>query len=505
MICPDCHREGIEEGQPCPACGAMPAEETGRESRSVASDNLSPEEGGAGLAKPFAGKFPLKTGDLVADRYRVLSLLGAGGMGLVYKAMELRLNRLVALKIPPAGPEREPDQRRKFLREARLASAINHPGVAHIYEAGVDGGLPYIAMEYVRGDTLAGLAAGRPLNQSRLLDIAILLADALEQAHQQGVIHRDLKPGNIMVTARGQVKILDFGLAKTLTWPGEAGDPAVTARSLPPDESRRAGTAPYMSPEQLAGLPMDARSDLFSLGCILYELATGVLPFAAAGDAPGPDSRIARDRPVSPEKLNPAISPGLTEIILHCLAENPADRYATAGRLRSELEAVRSTASPNPPALLPAVAAANLAISRGWARALFILLQILYMVMYIALLRWTLPMVIALNTTLPGWMSTGLAVALQYSAMPGLALRLYLFSMVVFDHPRTGRMFQLLFPVLFVFDLLWALSPFGLAIRFGLAAALACIPPLVYSPFSQRTLIRSIYPPEPSGRVSVHC
>ena len=230
--------------------------------------------------------------------YKITSLLGAGGMGEVYRAEDTRLARAVAMKVLPKELAQDQERMSRFVREARAASALNHANVAHIYEIGQSDGLHFIAMEYVEGQSLAQMMSGQPLELKEVLDIGTQAADALEEAHRKGITHRDIKPANLMITAKGQVKVLDFGLAKITRPEGEAAGSDVST-SIQTAPGRILGTLRYMSPEQVLGKELDARTDLFSLGVVLYEMTTGRQPFlretGQRGD--GPDSACAAGGP----------------------------------------------------------------------------------------------------------------------------------------------------------------------------------------------------------------
>ena len=213
------------------------------------------------------------------SHYRIVEKLGAGAMGEVYLAKDTKLDRTVALKILPPAFAENPERLERFVREAKAASAIKHANVAHIYEIGESDGVHFIAMEHVEGETLAARLSGKPLPTKEILDIGVQVADALDEAHGKRITHRDIKPGNLMLTDRGQIKMLDFGLAKMAATSEPGSDAPTEAKT---SAGTVMGTVQYMSPEQALGRDVDGRSDIFSLGVVLYELATGRLPFSGA-------------------------------------------------------------------------------------------------------------------------------------------------------------------------------------------------------------------------------
>jgi len=278
------------------------------------------------------------------SHYRVIEMLGAGGMGVVYKAEDIRLHRLVALKFLPDEVVKDAPSLVRFRREAQAASALNHPNICTIYEVDEYQGRPFIAMELLTGLTLACRIAGRALPAEEVVELGAELADALDAAHCQGILHRDIKPGNIFVTKRGQAKVLDFGLAKAVApRPPAEGE---TALSVPPTESLdesltgpglAVGTIAYMSPEQARGEELDGRTDIFSLGAVLYEMTTGKRPFAGTTTAIIFDG-ILHQAPASPVQLNPTVPKELSNIIGKALEKDTGRRYQSARELAEDLK-----------------------------------------------------------------------------------------------------------------------------------------------------------------------
>jgi eukaryotic-like serine/threonine-protein kinase len=277
--------------------------------------------------------------------YRVVGKLGVGGMGVVYDAQDERLPRRVALKFLPDEMADDPDATRRFRREAHIIALLNHPQICTIYEVDDHEGRPFIVMERLDGMNLKAFMAKRTLETPEIVDISLQIARALEAAHEKGVIHRDIKPGNIFISETGRVKVLDFGLARKVPT-GDSGPFGLEGSTMP---GRPMGTASYMAPERILQMPLDPRCDLFSLGVVMYEMATGRLPFTAASPAETV-TNILEKEPTPVATLSPNRSGQIDRIVKKLLSKELNDRYASAATLCADLDALR--ARPTRPGLL---------------------------------------------------------------------------------------------------------------------------------------------------------
>jgi serine/threonine-protein kinase len=292
---------------------------------------------------------------VVGERYRVEARIGSGGMAEVYRGFDPVLNRTVAIKVLLPQFARDAGFVARFRREAQAAARLNHPAIVSVYDTGTDEDTQYIVMEFVEGRTLHDfLASGGRLDVLKAVELTERIAEAVAAAHAQGVIHRDIKPANIMVTREGAVKVMDFGIAR------------IESSETAPQTSAVLGTASYLSPEQAQGLPIDARTDIYSLGAVLYELLCGRPPFT--GDSPVAIAyKHVNETPPRPSQLNPEVPPELDAVVMKALAKNPANRYASAKELRDDLERVRRSEPVEATPLLPTEAEATQVIARPQA------------------------------------------------------------------------------------------------------------------------------------------
>lgn len=427
------------------------------------------------------------------SHYRILEKLGRGGMGVVYKGEDTRLGRNVALKFLPDNLAKDTHALIRFRREACAASALNHPNICTIYDVGEADGRAFIAMEFLDGMNLKNVINRRPIEKDRLVQISIEIARALEAAHTQGIVHRDIKPANIFILTSGGTKLLDFGLAKLLSFTGfpsssvtselDETAPFSTASGL------LVGTVDYMAPEQLQAGPIDARTDLFALGLVLYEMATGVNPFVGSS-ASSTIANILKDAPVSVNRRNPSVPVCLDAIIQKCLRKEPAERYSSARAVLDDL-----TRIPIEPQKVTAVQPAQavgdapLQVSRLIARLLFILVQVGYLIMYGAAL-YKFHEILEVSRRLFGSFVFGALVL--FDATVGTPLRIYLFTALLFDFAYIGKQFRSIFPAILVLDLLWAFTPL-LFLRQFQGLVILCSGALAFLPLSQKTLVYEAY------------
>ncbi len=434
-------------------------------------------------------------GELKGGRYIIEGQIGRGGMGVVFRARDTRLKRTVALKMLPAEVMDNADLRRRLIQEARAASAISHPGVATVFDFEEHAGESFIVYEYVEGETLSERLRRSRLSTEEILDIGIQMADALAAAHDCGITHRDLKPDNVMLTSpavgSARVKLLDFGLAKlhqplqSVSRPG-SGQTETTALTTP---GLMIGTVNYMAPEQLAGEPADARTDLHGLGLIIYEVATSINPYLGNTPASTIANILGREAPPLRER-NPAAPAELERIVNKCLRKRRDERYQSARELHVDLCTLQRgrTSAQDRQAPVTAEPVTPLTVSRGLARGLFMFIQLGYLAMY-SVAFYFLPSIQTLPMELP---APSVAMVVAFCALCGSVVRLYFLSAVGFDWVDTGRLFRRIFLALLALDIAWSLTPLLLFHKLGYIALL-CMTGLAFLPFSQRALLYSAY------------
>ena len=432
------------------------------------------------------------------NHYLIREKVGAGGMGVVYRAEDTRLGRPVALKMLAVEWTRDPELQRRLAHEARAASALTHPGVATVYDYHEHETGSYIVFEFVEGTTLRDWGTKHRCTLAEILNLAMQLADTVAAAHDRGIVHRDLKPANIMLTPGpdppGRTKILDFGLAKLRRSPVFAspdGESVGQTASLSTAAGMLVGTVNYMSPEQLEASPVDARSDLYSLGLVLYELATGTNPFVGK-TLPSTIANILKLEPPSISERNPVFPAEMDRILQKCLRKDREERYQSARELFVDLVKLRKDSSVHstrlPSSIREFEPAPALTISRGFARGLFALIQVAYLMMYsVPFYKFT-----EFYNRLENGPAHSLRYAIGLSLVCGTAIRLYLLTAVAFDYEDLGRKFRLLFPFVLAVDLAWSASPLLLLDKLkGLAIVASAA--LAFLPFSQRTVLSSAY------------
>ena len=422
----------------------------------------------------------------VSERYEVLGEVGRGGMGVVYRAHDRETDEVIALKALRPELAADTSLLERFKRELRMARRITHKNVCRVYDLHRSSALCFVTMEFVEGENLRSVLLRRgALGLEEGINAARQICAALREAHKQGIVHRDLKPENVMLDRFGTVKVMDFGIARSV-----GTDSTITVGTV--------GTPAYMAPEQAEGRAVDPRTDIYALGLVLYEVFTGVVAFTA-------DTPIAlvwkqvHEPPVHPRDLEPSLPPTLEKAILKCLEKDPALRYQTAEEvelvldrlLQSPVQRVRQTGSqpwfitasrdelPHPPRLI--------------SLTLLTLLQILYLALYLVALAKLRSIHVLLNQLL---LDAGRPVTelIRFSALLGIALRLYLLAGIIFDYKGLGNDFRRLSVVIVPLDSLWALSPLLLLVADRLGPlAFACVVALAFLPLSQRTLVRMAY------------
>jgi len=414
-------------------------------------------------------------------------------MGVVYRAEDTSLGRSVALKFLPEELSRDHQAVDRFRREARAASALNHPHICTIHAIDEHEGVSFIVMELLEGQTLKHYIGQKPFNTTWLLDVGAQIADALDAAHAKGIVHRDIKPANLFVTSRGQVKVLDFGLAKLLrplasrVGIGATGADTATRST---EAGLLVGTVGYMAPEQLEGEPVDPRTDLYALGLVMYEMAAGRNPFL--GQSPSSTiANILKEEVPSLEQQNPVAPPELGRILQKCLRKRIDERYVSARDFALDLGALRRSLDPSSRTanVIAAGPAPPLSISRGTVRALLMLVQLSYLAMY-ALALYKFHDVLRVSHEL--YASPMLGGVLLTAGVLGVPVRLYQFTALAFDYADLGVKFRMLFPAVLLLDAVWTATPL-LFLGQLQGLVLLCAAGLAYLPFCQRTLLYSAY------------
>jgi hypothetical protein len=422
-----------------------------------------------------------------SERFEILSELGRGGMGIVYRARDRETNEVMAIKVLRPEIARDSQIIERFKNELRLARKITHKNVCRIYDFYRSAESVYITMELIEGESLRHVLSRRGAMPVEIaIDLIRQICAGLHEARGQGIVHRDLKPENVMLDHSGTIKIMDFGVARSIN----TGS-TLTGSVL--------GTPAYMAPEQAEGKRVDHRADIYAVGLMMYEMFTGVAAFAA--DTPVAIAlKQIHEMPVRPRELEPSLPPTLEKAILKCLDKNPERRFQTANELDSALAMALPTGEVIQESLIPSRRASFLTagtqelplIPRKVVRTYLLLVQLLYLTFYLLAL-WKLHRLgyVASRVVPRGaWVLVALIVV---AAVVGIAVRLYLLTALTFDYSGIGEDFHGMFIPLVVVDELWALSPLLVAYKIGLGLAIAGAVALAFLPFSQRTLMRIGY------------
>ncbi len=423
--------------------------------------------------------------------YRIGPLVGSGGMAEVYRARDTRLERDVAIKVLHNVQSLDGDSRERIYREARLLATLNHPNIAAIYGIEETDGLCGLVLEFVEGDTLSEHVERSSVAIPIALDIARQIAAGLHAAHVKGIIHRDLKPANIKITPDGTVKIVDFGIAKLLRALDSQGGSGLDISR----EGMVIGTPRYMSPEQARGKAIDARTDIWAFGCVLYELRCGKPAFE--GETPTDlIVKIATEEPDwnSIPRAPEAVSIELARLIRKCMQKDADLRYQSVSEFSADLQVVQQGCVVREPLPKPGVRESDddFVLPGRFALSLFLLAQAGYVALYVAAMYHVeaIARILDVDFQIP---ERPALIGTLVLAMCGIAVRIYLITAVGWRHPLAGRKFTLLFPVLLLLDSIWAASPL-LFWRNNFGLAFTGVAMLAYVPFAQRTLMRTIYP-----------